>query len=182
MKLALKNLLALALTLVLAGAVYAQDEEKAPEEPGKAELTLNGKKVAVTFGRPSTDGPGYKRMEQGIPDGFEWRMGRNEATQLDTDVDLKFGDKTVPAGTYGLWAKRRGDGWDLVISKAVVLPNAPEAKESVLHVIPLDHKKIDKPVKYMLIELLPVEGAKNAGTFRLAWGPEEGTAKFTVAE
>jgi hypothetical protein len=182
MKFALRNMFALALMVAFASAVYAQEAEEKPEDPGKAELTLNGKKVTVTFGRPSTDGPGYKRMEQGVPDDFVWRMGSNDPTQLETETALKFGDKTVPAGTYGLWAKRRGDGWDLVVSKAVVLPNAPEAKESVLHVIPLDHKRIEKPVKYMLIELLPLEGDKNAGAFRLAWGPEEGTAKFTAAE
>lgn len=177
----IKGLLTIVFTFAFVAAAFAQDE--APEDPGTAELTLNGKKITITFGRPSTDGPGYKSMERGVPAGYQWRMGRNEPTQLDTEADLKFGDTTIKAGTYGLWAKRGETGWDLVISNQVILPNAPEAKESIVAVVPLKHNnKLEKPVKWMLIELKEDKDAKNGGIFRLAWGPEEGTAKFTLAE
>lgn len=165
----------------LSVALAQEKKEEAPEDPGMATLKLDGKSVKVTFGRPSTDGAGYKSMQKGVPDGYQWRMGRNEATQLDTEVDLKFGDKVIKAGSYGLWARRVGDAWHLVINSKVIMPTEQNANDTIVAVVPLKATKIEKPVKFMLIELKEDKATKG-GVFRLAWGTEEGTAKFTVAK
>ena len=47
-----------------------------------------------------------------------WRAGANEATTFVTTADLTVGGKTVPAGSYTLFAIPNADKpWTLIISK-----------------------------------------------------------------
>lgn len=165
-----------ALAMAAASAAMAADE--APGR-GAAEIALGGKKVKIDYGRPSTDGAGYKSMQKGIPEGTLWRMGKDEATKLETEVDLKIGDKVVKAGTYALWAKRVGNAWELCVSSKVATPSGPDAKDSIIATAPMKAAPTKEPVKWMTIEL-KAEG--QGGVFKLAWGKEEGTVAFTVAK
>ena len=65
-------------------------------------MKLGDKNVNISYGSPSTSGPGYKAMQTTLKDGYVWRMGKDAATKLKTDVDLKFGDKVIKAGAYSL--------------------------------------------------------------------------------
>lgn len=81
-------------------------------------------KVSVDYGRPSAKGRDVMGM---ISPGSYWRMGADSATTLKTDVDLVFGDETVPKGTYTLLAHFvEQDKWNLVIAKSVGGGYAPE--------------------------------------------------------
>ena len=82
---------------------------------GQTSLELNGGKVSIEYGRPALAGRDVKSMLQ---PGMEWRMGSNAATTLDTNVDLKFGNKTVAKGKYVLKAKFVEEGkWLLLVTE-----------------------------------------------------------------
>lgn len=80
---------------------------------GQTSIDLGGGKVSVEYGRPALSGRDVKSMLQ---PGMEWRMGSNAATTLDTNIDLKFGSKTVAKGKYVVKAKFVEDGkWFLLV-------------------------------------------------------------------
>ena len=51
------------------------------------------------------------------PYGKPWRAGANEATAFVTEGDLDVGGKTVPAGSYTLYALPESGKMTLIISK-----------------------------------------------------------------
>src|SRR5262245_9147506 len=95
------------------GAADAQMKRVSPHET--AELTLNGKKVIVTYGRPSMKG--RKIMGGLVPFGQVWRTGADEATVLKTDADLTIGNLTVPKGSYAIFTLPSESGWKLIVNK-----------------------------------------------------------------
>jgi hypothetical protein len=52
-----------------------------------------------------------------VPYGEVWRAGANEATTFVTDTDVVIGGKTIPAGSYTIFAVPAEDKWTLVVSK-----------------------------------------------------------------
>ncbi|MDX2030943.1 MAG: DUF2911 domain-containing protein [Blastocatellia bacterium] len=107
---ALSALLTLALGAII---VQAQRQRKSPHET--VEFDLNGKKVSVTYGRPSAKG--RKIFGELVPFDKVWRTGADEATTLKTDADLMFGNTAVPKGEYTLWTLPSATGMKLVINK-----------------------------------------------------------------
>lgn len=130
----------------------------APSNPdrGKAVLQLEGGTVTVDYGRPALKG---RDLEKLIEPGREWRMGANDPTTLNTDVDLKFGDKVVPRGKYNLKAK------PVAQQDWLLLVETPE-NEAVAE-IPLEFAKVDASSDLLTIELA---GKGTGGRFLLRWG------------
>src|SRR5258707_1232890 len=93
----------------------AQDKSKRPSPPGTAEVTLKEKKVAIDYGRPSLKG--RKLGQELAPYGEVWRTGANEATTLNTAIDLIIGGLKVPAGKYTLYTLPSAGTWKLIINK-----------------------------------------------------------------
>ena len=78
------------------------------------EAVVNGKKVSITYGRPSINGPALAGHDlfSLAKVGFVWRFGRNEATFIESDGKLEAGGKELPPGKYTLWARRLSeDKW-----------------------------------------------------------------------
>ena len=91
-----------------------QDKSQRPSPPGTAECTIKGKKVTISYSRPSLRG---RKMETLTPYGKVWRTGANEATTLTTEADLNIGGAKVPAGTYTLYTLPSAGTWKLIINK-----------------------------------------------------------------
>jgi Protein of unknown function (DUF2911) len=91
-----------------------QDKSQRPSPPGSADCAVKGKKITITYSRPSLRG---RKMETLAPDGKVWRTGANEATTLTTEGDLDIGGAKVPAGTYTLYTLPSADTWKLIINK-----------------------------------------------------------------
>ena len=84
---------------------------------GKTEITLNGKTVSIDYGRPTLHGRTVDQMLAQLKVGEFWRLGADSSTTFITGSNLAFGNKTVPAGTYSLWAEKlAGNKWDLVFN------------------------------------------------------------------
>jgi hypothetical protein len=134
---------------------------------GEATVTINGKKIAVDYGRPSLKG---RDMLAQAKVGEAWRMGMNEATTLKTDADIAFGQKTVPKGEYVLTAtKVDGEQWMLnILSKA---------DRSKVADVPLTTEKLPQSVEQFTIELAARD---DSGTFRMSWGTVALGTTFTL--
>ncbi|HJX82977.1 MAG TPA: DUF2911 domain-containing protein [Candidatus Angelobacter sp.] len=106
------------IALVFAALTWAQapqDKSRRPSPPGTADCTIKGKKVTISYSRPSVKG--RKVMGDLVPYGQVWRTGANEATTLTTGIDLNIGGAKVPAGTYTLYTLPSEGTWKLIINK-----------------------------------------------------------------
>ena len=100
--------------LVVAAVLLTQFSLEAQQDVrGTAEITLNGKKISIEYGRPSLRG---RDMLAKAEPGMIWRMGMNAPTTMKTEANLQFGGVPVPAGDYKLQAKYVGaDQWELML-------------------------------------------------------------------
>lgn len=73
--------------------------------------------VKVVYGRPQKSGS-HVFGEQ-VPYGKIWRTGANEATEIKFYSDIKFGDKTVKAGTYILHTIPGEEEWTIILNSNV---------------------------------------------------------------
>jgi len=142
-------------------------------------VAVAGKNVMIEYGRPSTEGAGYKQLASVKPDQI-WRMGKNEATNIKTDADIKAGDKTIKAGRYSLWAKKTADGWNLVFNNDADVWGTNHKASSDIGEIPLTMSKPASPAQLLTIELKADSSTPNGVNYRLSWGDQEATAKFTL--
>src|SRR5690349_15136718 len=104
MKRVLGGVCGLGLFTILLGIAFAANPR------GKAELTLNGKKISVEYGRPSLHGRTVNDLLGQVGAGDFWRLGADKSTTFSTTGDLMFGDAKVPKGEYSLWAQKQADG------------------------------------------------------------------------
>jgi hypothetical protein len=113
-----RNNLAVGLILivffVISSAQTPQDKSQRPSPPATTDCTIKGKKVSISYSRPSLRG---RKMETLTPYGKVWRTGANEATTLTTETDLNIGPAKVPAGTYTLYSLPSEGTWKLIINK-----------------------------------------------------------------
>ena len=113
--------LAVGVSLVMLIAVMGmaqqppQDKSKRPSPPATAEVTLKNKKITIDYSRPSLKG--RKVGQELAPYGKVWRTGANEATALNTEIDLNIGGAKVPAGKYTLYSLPSEGTWKLIINK-----------------------------------------------------------------
>jgi hypothetical protein len=93
----------------------SQDKTKRPSPHESTEVTLNGKKITIDYGRPFLKG--RKVGQELAPYGKVWRTGADEATALNTEIDLNIGGVKVPAGQYTLYTLPSEGTWKLIINK-----------------------------------------------------------------
>ena len=184
--------------LAVAASAYAQSD-RAPRETVTAQL--NGKKVAVEYGRPSLRGRTVKDLLAQLPANRVWRAGVDQATTLSTESDILIGGKKVPAGKYSVYvyAPPTGD-WALILNTdpgvplKTIFPAAPPeradhlwpildgyakiaAKEVVR--VPLKSAPAKEPMDRFLISLEPAKGGTSAIT--LTWGDRSRTVEVKDA-
>ena len=101
----------------------------------KATATIKGKTITITYGSPSWGG--QDRLAAATT-GTVWRLGMNQATEIESTGDLVVGGKTLPAGKYSLWAKKTGDNtWVLAFHPKTGIWGAPAMKEGFVAETPL---------------------------------------------
>jgi Protein of unknown function (DUF2911) len=72
---------------------------------GKAEVTIQGKKISIDYGRPTLQGRDMIGMAQ---TGTTWRLGMDEATEIESAGTLVVAGKELKPGKYSLWARKTG--------------------------------------------------------------------------
>jgi hypothetical protein len=111
----MRRLAAVGALVALSAVVDAQAPQRVPRETVSA--NVGGKKVEITYGRPSLKGRSFAELAKALPEDKIWRAGENEVTTLKTEGDLTVGTRRVPAGSYSVYVHvpEQGD-WSLVLN------------------------------------------------------------------
>lgn len=171
----MKRLIILALTVFagisLGGTLLAQRNPR-----GTAKLSLKGKAISVEYGRPSLKGRSVTQMLEGLKPGDVWRLGADKSTSFSTATALAFGDVTVPAGEYSLWARREADNsWKLVFNKQHGQWGTQHDAAQDVAAVPLKETKASKAEEMVTIGLAK-QGA--GGVLAIQWGDLKLSAGF----
>jgi hypothetical protein len=150
---------------VLSFAATAHTEEQRASPHGDATASLAGKKIAVSYSRPSMKG---RAIFGGlVPWGEVWRTGANEATTFTTEADVVIGGLKVPKGEYSLFTIPTEKQWTLVINKTAKQWGAFKYDAAQdLGRVPMTVATAAKPVEQFTIELVP---AGKKATLKLSW-------------
>lgn len=163
----------LGLAAALAASGLAQEGVR-----GKSELTLNGARVSVEYGRPSLRGRSVQDLLAELSPGDVWRLGADDSTTFSTTGDLSFGSLTVPKGDYSLWARKEADGtWKLVFNTQHGQYGTEHDSAKDLVAAPLKETKIASPVEQLTISLTKQGGG---GEIKIEWGGLQLAANFKL--
>ncbi len=166
----LRKLTTLGLVLALAVACGAQQAKR-----GAAEATVNGKKVSISYGRPSLQG---RDLLAQATTGMVWRLGMNEATEIKSDGTLVVGGKELPAGKYTLWVRKTGDDtWTLAFHPKTGVWGAPPLREGYAAETPLKLEKATDSADQLMIDLADKSGTAE---IKIHWGTARLTGAFGV--
>jgi len=142
---------------------------------GTAEVTINGKKITINYGRPNLQGRDVLSL---ATVGMVWRLGMNQATEIDTAGDLMVAGKVVPAGKYSLWAKKTGENaWVLAFHPKTGIWGEPAMTEGFIAELPLKLTKAASSVEQFTISLSNVQGS---AAIKIQWGTAVLTGSFKV--
>jgi hypothetical protein len=142
----------------------------------KSEWTIDGANISIEYGRPMLKGrtPG---KDVDPYEGREWRTGADEATTLVTNRALKFGNLSVPAGTYTLYTIPAGGTWQLIVSKRTGQWGIPYPKGDDLGRAAMTLTKAPKAADQLTIS---IDDTPKGGTLNIDWGANRASIPFTV--
>lgn len=167
-----------------AGARFLQLSERhesAVELPGDVRLAV------LFWQEQSVELADFAGVEA-LADGEVLRLTRAAVLRLRNETPLRFGDLAIPtgnlapgfAGSYGLWLKRRGNGWRLVF-------NQEADSWGTQHDPAFDAAEIDLAYSHDGLATRPfgavlVPATASAGRLVIHWGPHEWAADYTIPE
>lgn len=160
----------------LAVPADAQDKEKRASPAATVTGNLAGKKITVSYSRPSMKG---RAIFGGlVPWGEVWRTGANEATTFTTETDVVIGGLKVPKGEYALFTIPTEKEWTLVLNKTAKQWGAfkYDVKQD-LGRVPMTVSSAAKPVEQFTIEMVP---AGKQLTLKLSW--DKTVASVAIAQ
>jgi len=143
--------------------------------------------VSVTYGVPEWKAEYTDKAEE-MTKGKMWRLGRDNWPIFDSNVAVKFGTVTVPAGTYYLGVARSKDGatWNLVFidpaaaKAAGAWPPAPEAAPHAYDVA-LTHERTEGEMTSKLdVNMVNDKAQPTHGTLTIAWGDRKLAASYDM--
>src|SRR4051812_12631376 len=171
MKLLIRHLLIVSLSLAIAPRVVAQ--KKSGVSPNKTVTAdIDGATVTIVYGRPYSKDPksGATRKIWGelVPFGKVWRTGADEATLLTTTQALDIGGTSVPAGTYSLYTlpDEKG-GAKLIVNKQTGQWGTKYDEKQDLARIDMKKDAADKAVDQFTIAI--EKNSAGGGTLKMTW-------------
>ena len=111
------------------------------------------------------------------PWGRVWRTGANAATHLQTNKDLVFAGKTVPAGTYTVFTLLSETEPMLIVNKQVGQWGTAYDSSQDLVRVPLRLTRLTAPVEKFTIAIEPRD---RGALMRLSWDTAEFSTPFAV--
>lgn len=158
--------LGLLVLILLAKPAQAQMGGQVASPPAKADCRFpDGKSIHIDYSSPRMRG---RKIFGGlVPYGEPWRAGANEATTFVIDTDVNIGSKTVPHGSYTLFALPNPDTWMLIISKQTGEWGVPyPGEQDDFARVPMKVSKMPSPLENFTIAFDPKGGVC---TLRLEW-------------
>lgn len=144
-----------------------------PRDTVRAEI--GSAHLMVDYGRPRRRG----RVIFGgvVPWGRVWRTGANAATQLVTDVALRVGGRTIPAGRYSLWSIPTPRGATLMVNRQTERWGTEYDPAQDVARLDLTRESLPEPVDQFTIAIEPSDGG---GVLRLSWDETSYLVPFTL--
>jgi len=95
-----------------------QDKMKRASPPAKVTQTIaSGANITISYSQPSLKGRTIGKDVEPMR-GQVWRMGANEATTFETDMDVMIEGQKLPAGKYSVFGLWGDDGYTIIFNKA----------------------------------------------------------------
>jgi hypothetical protein len=165
-----------------------------------AKAAINGKNVAIEYGRPILKGRSLPDLMKQLPPDRIWRAGAGAVTILSTETDLLIGGKRISAGNYSLYmyCPENGD-YALIINGEIGQPtNAPLEKADsnrtnrpyptfmgytssigAKEIARIPLKRISAPISQILI--YEFESAGKGAVLTIRWGDQGWTVDIQPA-
>lgn len=171
----LRPIASFACTMLLAVSTFAQGGKPAsPAETASVELKSGS--ITVKYGAPSMRG--RKIVGELVPYGKVWRTGANEATSFATNVALKIGGTSVPAGTYTLFTLPGESQWLLIVNKQTGEWGLDYHQDHDLARIPMKSAKLASPQEKMSISFENTSG--NSTELHVKWENTDESVAITA--
>ncbi|MGQ0640751.1 MAG: DUF2911 domain-containing protein [Gemmatimonadaceae bacterium] len=137
--------------------------------------------IKIDYGQPHARGRAIAgALEADI--GKVWRLGANEATSLQTDVDLLIGGATIPKGTYTLYAETTPNAWKLIVNRRTGADGLEYLASADVAKVPLQARTLSSPIESLTIWLIPGAGGAPNGELRFAWGTLEHSVAWSIKQ
>ena len=159
----------------------SERHESAVELPGDARLAV------LFWQEQSVDLEDFAGVET-LADGEVLRLTQAAVIRLRNETPLRFGGVTLPtgnlapgfAGSYGLWLKRRGDGWRLVFNHEADSWGTQHDPAFDAAEIGLAYSQDGLDTRPLGAALVPATA--DAGRLVIHWGAHEWAADYTIPE
>jgi hypothetical protein len=140
---------------------------------------------ARTLGLP-VDGPDFARL--GSTDGAIVMLTQAAVPRLKIETPLRFGRALIATGnqvpgfpgSYGMWLKRAGSGWRLVLNHEPDAWGSQHDPKFDAAEIALTHSEGHAASRPFAVALAPT--AADRGRLLIIWGPHEWGADFVVSD
>lgn len=150
--------------------------------PPRGAQGVSPARIRIEYGQPHLRGRALHTADL-VPLGAVWRLGANQATELDTEVDLVIGGATVPKGKYTLFALPAEGGWKLIVNKNTGQWGTEYKEEHDLVRVDLRRRALASPVESFSMWLIPSGQPRTAqGELRFAWGTVELSTDWSVKQ
>lgn len=166
------KLIALAVFLITATSEFTSAQKLPGVDPSPADISYfrpDGRGTApvakISYGRPMKKG--RTMLGDVEPFGKIWRFGANETTEIKLYKDVTFGDKTLKAGTYSVYAIPNKTEWTIIFNSKLDTWGAfeyEEAKDVARVSVPVG--KSDSEVEAFTIMF---DGKGASSTMVIAW-------------
>ncbi|MBL7871538.1 MAG: DUF2911 domain-containing protein [Cyclobacteriaceae bacterium] len=166
------KLIALAVFLITATTEFTSAQKLPGVDPSPADISIfrpDGRGTTpiakVTYGRPMKKG--RTMLGDVEPFGKVWRLGANETTEIKLYKDVTFGEKTLKAGTYSMYAIPTKTEWTIIFNSKLDTWGAyeyDEAKDVARIKVPAT--KSDPEVEAFTIAF---DGKGASATMVIAW-------------
>ena len=164
-----KSIILMVLVGFLGSTALAQNDR------GTAEATVNRKTLRINYGRPLLYGRDVLSL---APIGTVWRLGADQATEIETNGTLNVAGTTIEAGRYSLWAKKTGaDDWVLAFHETTGIWGQPELTEGYIAELPLNVETAGGEADQLTIAL---EARDGNAVIDIHWGKARMRGSFSV--
>jgi len=176
----LSSSLAVAQQSTLSAAASTRATTVVTLNPARGAQGVSPARIRIDYGQPHLRGRKLHTPTL-VPLDSVWRFGANEATALETEVDLLIGGKPVPKGKYTLYALPAAAGWKLIVnSNTGQWGTEYDAKHDLVRV-DLQKRTLPAPVESFSVWLIPsTQPGPPSGELRFAWGDAELSTNWQV--
>lgn len=171
--------LSLACALALVSGLRAAEEKI--EFPATSQRGMVKQRVALTdievdYSRPNKND--REIFGDLVPYGQVWRTGANATTTIKLSGGIKFGDKAVPAGEYGVFTMPGADEWTIMLSKDAKATAAEYKQENDVARVTVKPAALPMVVETFTIGFSEVKGA--TANLHLDWDKTRVTVPITT--